>query len=131
VVGVLVGWLVVVLVGNGLCVAAFCLCVLLQHNGTASHALCTCDSSSRQVTKALPCTQMVGIWCVVAWQQLGCPSQLQLVELGPGRGTLMADLLRGTAAFKPFADALQVVSAVSTLACMFVEAPFDVLGSLC
>jgi len=54
------------------------------------------------------CLQMLGIWCVVLWQQLGCPSKLQLVELGPGRGTLMADLLRGTAAFKPFADALQV-----------------------
>lgn len=51
---------------------------------------------------------MLGIWCVVVWQQLGCPSTLQLVELGPGRGTLMADLLRGTAAFKPFVDALQV-----------------------
>jgi NADH dehydrogenase [ubiquinone] 1 alpha subcomplex assembly factor 7 len=52
--------------------------------------------------------QMLGIWCVVLWQQLGCPSALQLVELGPGRGTLMADLLRGTAAFTPFAQALQV-----------------------
>jgi NADH dehydrogenase [ubiquinone] 1 alpha subcomplex assembly factor 7 len=51
---------------------------------------------------------MLGIWCVVVWQQLGCPSTLQLVELGPGRGTLMADLLRGTAAFKPFVDAVQV-----------------------
>ena len=51
---------------------------------------------------------MVGIWCVAAWQQLGCPPSLHLVELGPGRGTLMADLLRGTAAFPAFAAALRV-----------------------
>lgn len=30
--------------------------------------------------------QMVGIWCVAAWQQLDCPQQLHIVELGPGRG---------------------------------------------
>ena len=51
---------------------------------------------------------MVGIWCVAAWQQMGRPGRLRLVELGPGRGTLMADLLRGTAAFQPFAAALSV-----------------------
>jgi hypothetical protein len=34
----------------------------------------------------LPVLQMVGIWCVAAWQQLGCPPQLHLVELGPGKG---------------------------------------------
>ena len=51
--------------------------------------------------------QMVGIWCLCTWQQLGCPASLRLVELGPGRGTLMADLLRGTAPFAAFASALQ------------------------
>lgn len=55
---------------------------------------------------------MLGIWCVTLWQQLGCPSKLQLVELGPGRGTLMADLLRGTAAFQPFVDSLEVSAAL-------------------
>ncbi|KAF6264206.1 S-adenosyl-L-methionine-dependent methyltransferase [Scenedesmus sp. NREL 46B-D3] len=42
------------------------------------------------------------------FEELGQPRQLSLVELGPGRGTLLADLLRGTAAFRPFAQALQV-----------------------
>ncbi|KAG2426936.1 hypothetical protein HXX76_012722 [Chlamydomonas incerta] len=52
--------------------------------------------------------EMVGIWCVHTWMAMGKPPRLALVELGPGRGTLMADLLRGTAAFKPFAAALEV-----------------------
>ena len=51
---------------------------------------------------------MIGIWCITVWQQLGMPDQLRLIELGPGRGTLMADLLRGTQFLKPFRDALQV-----------------------
>ncbi|KAK9826002.1 hypothetical protein WJX74_004410 [Apatococcus lobatus] len=52
--------------------------------------------------------EMVGIWCITVWQQLGMPEQLRLIELGPGRGTLMADLLRGTQFLKPFQGALQV-----------------------
>jgi NADH dehydrogenase [ubiquinone] 1 alpha subcomplex assembly factor 7 len=51
---------------------------------------------------------MVGIWCVALWQQLGQPGRLRVVELGPGRGTLMADLLRGTSAFQTFSPALEV-----------------------
>ena len=51
---------------------------------------------------------MMGIWCVALWQQLGQPARLRLVELGPGRGTLMADLLRGTAPFAACASALEV-----------------------
>ena len=52
--------------------------------------------------------QMVGIWCVWMWQELGRPKRVRLVELGPGRGTLMADLLRSTAAFPEFACAVAV-----------------------
>ena len=40
---------------------------------------------------------MVGIWAVHTWMQMGKPARLNLVEMGPGRGTLMADLIRGTA----------------------------------
>lgn len=44
--------------------------------------------------------ELVGAACLSAWQALGCPSDFQLAELGPGRGTLMADLLR-VAALRP------------------------------
>lgn len=44
--------------------------------------------------------ELVGAACVAAFQALGEPEAFNLVELGPGRGTLMADLLR-TASLRP------------------------------
>jgi SAM-dependent MidA family methyltransferase len=38
--------------------------------------------------------ELVGVWAYSAWQAIGCPAQATLAEIGPGRGTLMADMLR-------------------------------------
>jgi SAM-dependent MidA family methyltransferase len=38
--------------------------------------------------------EILGLWCVQTWHQQGRPKGSRLVELGPGRGTLMADVLR-------------------------------------
>jgi NADH dehydrogenase [ubiquinone] 1 alpha subcomplex assembly factor 7 len=38
--------------------------------------------------------ELIGVWCVAMWERMGSPSKLNLVELGPGRATLMHDLLR-------------------------------------
>ncbi|KAI8029328.1 hypothetical protein LOK49_LG01G01591 [Camellia lanceoleosa] len=38
--------------------------------------------------------RMVGVWAMCLWEQMGQPNGVNLIELGPGRGTLMADLLR-------------------------------------
>jgi len=38
--------------------------------------------------------EILGLWSADQWQRLGCPLPVKLIELGPGRGTLMADLLR-------------------------------------
>ena len=37
---------------------------------------------------------MLGVWLVNEWAKAGQPEPLQLVELGPGRGTLASDVLR-------------------------------------
>lgn len=75
----------------------------------AATSAATPAAISAAVPAAICCAcQMLGIWCVATWASMGQPQQLRLVELGPGRGTLMADLLRGTAGFGGFAAALQV-----------------------
>ncbi|KZM49640.1 class I SAM-dependent methyltransferase [Labrenzia sp. OB1] len=38
--------------------------------------------------------ELIGASCLAAYEAMGAPDRFQLVELGPGRGTLMADLLR-------------------------------------
>lgn len=52
--------------------------------------------------------ELVAVWVVWTWQTLGCPKRVQLIELGPGRGTMMADMLRAAARFRPLLDALSV-----------------------
>ncbi len=38
--------------------------------------------------------ELIGIWLIKTWHSLDCPSPFNLVELGPGKGTLMRDILR-------------------------------------
>ncbi|XP_010425650.1 PREDICTED: protein arginine methyltransferase NDUFAF7 homolog, mitochondrial [Camelina sativa] len=52
--------------------------------------------------------EMIGVWTVCLWEQMGRPQRVNLVELGPGRGTLMADLLRGTSKFRNFTESLHI-----------------------
>jgi len=52
--------------------------------------------------------ELIGLWCAVVWQQMGAPSQLNLIELGPGRGTLMRDALRAAKAAPDFYTAITV-----------------------
>ena len=52
--------------------------------------------------------ELIGLWCADTWQKLGAPTKVALVELGPGRGTLMADALRAARQVPAFAAALRV-----------------------
>ncbi len=52
--------------------------------------------------------ECLGLWAAVTWQLMGAPGQVLLVELGPGRGTLMADALRAAAMLPAFRAALSV-----------------------
>jgi len=38
--------------------------------------------------------ELIGLWMASVWQQMGAPENVRVVELGPGRGTLMIDALR-------------------------------------
>lgn len=50
--------------------------------------------------------ELIGLWAAVVWQGLGTPASVQLIELGPGRGTLMADALRAARQVPAFRAAL-------------------------
>jgi NADH dehydrogenase [ubiquinone] 1 alpha subcomplex assembly factor 7 len=52
--------------------------------------------------------EIIGLWCAVTWQRAGCPAPVNLVELGPGRGSLMADALRAALAVPDFIAAAHV-----------------------
>lgn len=52
--------------------------------------------------------EIIGLWCAVAWQQMGAPQSVRLIELGPGRGTLMRDALRAARLVPRFLAALKV-----------------------
>ena len=54
--------------------------------------------------------ELIGIWIAVTWASMGGPSDLVLTELGPGRGTLMADALRALGRAAPdFQPAVHLV----------------------
>jgi len=52
--------------------------------------------------------EMVGLCLAQAWMDQGQPSPFTLAELGPGRGTFMADILRATRAVPGCAEAAEV-----------------------
>ena len=52
--------------------------------------------------------ECLGLWAAVTWQLLGAPPRVILAELGPGRGTLMADALRAAEMVPAFRAALEV-----------------------
>ena len=52
--------------------------------------------------------ELLGAWVAQGWLQMGAPAKLALVELGPGRGTLMKDVLRATRHVPGFHAALSI-----------------------
>ena len=52
--------------------------------------------------------ELLGVWAVSTWIKLGRPPRVNLVELGPGRGTLMRDMLSAAQRFPDFHRALSV-----------------------
>ncbi|NOT40134.1 MAG: class I SAM-dependent methyltransferase, partial [Alphaproteobacteria bacterium] len=52
--------------------------------------------------------ELIGLWCVDVWQKLGAPKTCTLVELGPGRGTLMKDALRAARVAPSFMGVVSV-----------------------
>lgn len=52
--------------------------------------------------------ELIGAWLADLWLRMGQPKPFCLAELGPGRGTLMADILRAANVLPDFTAAVQV-----------------------
>jgi NADH dehydrogenase [ubiquinone] 1 alpha subcomplex assembly factor 7 len=58
--------------------------------------------------------ELIGLWAASVWQGMGAPARINLVELGPGRGTLMADALRAASKAMPAFDEAIALHLVET-----------------
>jgi NADH dehydrogenase [ubiquinone] 1 alpha subcomplex assembly factor 7 len=52
--------------------------------------------------------EMIALWCVDIWMKMGEPEEFVLAEGGPGRGTLMDDVLRTVKVSDKFTNAARV-----------------------
>ena len=52
--------------------------------------------------------EMIGVCFADAWLKMGSPAPVTLAEAGPGRGTLMADMLRAMKSVPGFHDAVRI-----------------------
>jgi len=52
--------------------------------------------------------ELIGLWAVETWRGLGSPAPFRLVEVGPGDGTLIADVLRAARLVPEFLAACEL-----------------------
>ena len=52
--------------------------------------------------------ELLGLWAASVWKAMGSPPLLRLIEIGPGRGTMMADALRALRVLPPLYQGLSV-----------------------
>jgi NADH dehydrogenase [ubiquinone] 1 alpha subcomplex assembly factor 7 len=83
--------------GGPLSVAAY-MALALDHPRHGYYATRDPFGQRGDFTTAPEISQLFGeclaVWCALVWESMARPVPVGLVELGPGRGTLMADLLR-------------------------------------
>ena len=52
--------------------------------------------------------EMLAIWCFAFWEKLGKPKNINIVELGPGEGSLCITLIKVFSRFKIFNNAFEI-----------------------
>jgi NADH dehydrogenase [ubiquinone] 1 alpha subcomplex assembly factor 7 len=66
--------------------------------------------------------ELVGLWAVQSWFEMGAPAVFDLIELGPGRGTMLADALRAARRKPEFLAAAKVTLVEASPALQAVQA---------
>src|SRR5690606_17629870 len=52
--------------------------------------------------------ELLGLWCYSLWLRMDKPYDLQIVEIGPGRGTLMKDMYSSWYKFTDFIGSIHI-----------------------
>jgi SAM-dependent MidA family methyltransferase len=52
--------------------------------------------------------ELLGLWAASVWRAMGQPPLMRLIELGPGRGTMMSDALRALRVLPPLYQLLTI-----------------------
>ncbi len=52
--------------------------------------------------------ELIGLWMAATWKQMGSPDPVRIIELGPGRGTMMVDALRAAQVMPGLREAVVV-----------------------
>jgi len=71
--------------------------------------------------------ELIGVWLAANWQKMDQPKTINLVEAGPGKGSMMSDILRASAAVPEFSQALHIHLIEASAALVAVQA--KTLGS--
>jgi NADH dehydrogenase [ubiquinone] 1 alpha subcomplex assembly factor 7 len=66
--------------------------------------------------------ELLGAWAVHEWRAMGSPSPFHLVELGPGRATMMRDMLRAAKGDAAFLAAMELALVEASPALRIVQA---------
>lgn len=66
--------------------------------------------------------ELIGLWIMQSWDDMGRPAHFNLVEMGPGRGTMMSDILRTGRALPDFLEAVNVYLIEASAALKSVQA---------
>ena len=65
--------------------------------------------------------ELLGLWTAEVWGQMGAPAPVQLIELGPGTGRMMSDMLRAGRAMPGFLEACDVTLVEASPALKMVQ----------
>lgn len=65
--------------------------------------------------------ELIAIFFITRWQAAGHPANVRIVELGPGRGTLLGDMLRTFSMFAPVFNTLRTIQLVEASPMLIVE----------
>ncbi|WP_297082035.1 SAM-dependent methyltransferase, partial [uncultured Demequina sp.] len=65
--------------------------------------------------------ELIGLWCAQVWIDMGRPAVVQLVELGPGTGQMMSDIVRAGRAVPGFLDAARITLIEASAALKMVQ----------